>query len=79
MVKLIFARVPTEHAPLIEPLSAHINLLTTLHSLVTTAFLLKRDHLVDVRLLGVLDFIQFLSNIVLLLLALHDEIIEKFD
>ena len=47
--------------------------------MVTAAFFLERYHFFDVWLLGVLDIIKALADLILLVLALKDEAVEQLD
>ena len=57
LVQIISSILPPKYAPLIEPLSARVPLFACLHGLVAAAALLKRDHLINVRLLRYLDVV----------------------
>ena len=60
-------------------LLSHIDLFTLLHGVVTAAFFLERYHLCYIRFLRLLDIIETLTNLVLLVLALYDKVVEKFN
>ena len=47
--------------------------------MVTAASFLERYHFLDVRFLRLLDIIEALSDLILLILALEDEVVEELD
>ena len=88
LVEIIFATVKVSHliaaisssvVILLSHTSIHVEISTLLDRMVTTTFLLERDHLTYVWLLSRLNLLEPLANLVLLVLTLYNEIVKDLD